>query len=139
MNRSIQIIIELTGCTEDDAMRVYADTNNVLDAVDVLLPKKKTIAEKYICEKRPVKVLTTEQLEARERRQNMEMLDKQHEESTSSGQRDCGEQVVSYIPREEKAQQNNCDQECLLPVLQSEAQKPETVCPSLSEYSFYSQ
>ena len=129
MNRNIQTIRELAGCTEDDAMRAYADTNNVLDAVDLILPKKVSIAEKYINAKKPVKVLTGQQLEAVERRKNMEMLDKQHEEVTLSRQRDSGEPAVSYIPREETVLRNNCDQECLLPVLQSEAQTPGTACP----------
>ena len=135
MNRNIQTIMELAGCTEDDAMRAYADTNNVLDAVDRILPKRMSVAQSYINAKKPVKVLTDQQLEAVERRKNMEMLDKQHEEVTLSRQRDSSGQDVSYIPHEETALQNNCDQECQLPVLQLEAQTREIVCLIPSEYS----
>ena len=112
MNRHIQTIIELTGCTEDDAMRVYAETNNVEDAVDKLLPPAKTRARPKI-----EKVYTPEQIQIKLLREEMKKFDdkKMIILTRQPGAVVPGEQS---IPHEEMVLQNSCDQECQLPVLE---------------------
>ena len=127
MNKNIKTIIELTGCSEDDAMRVYAETNNVEDAVDKLLPPAKNTARKYYEAIKPVRIYTQEEQEIKKLRDTLKKMD--DERLTSLNPRGF---VVPSAPNtlhEGTALQSNCDQECQLPVLQSEAQIQETVYP----------
>ncbi len=136
MNKHIQTIIELTGCSEDDAMRVYAETNDVEDAVDKLLPATKTTSRKYYEAIKPVRVYTQEEQEIKKLRDALKKMD--DERLTTLNPRGFVVPSAPNTHREEMALQSNCDQECQLPVLQSEAQKQGTACQSLSECSFYS-
>jgi hypothetical protein len=133
MNSHIQTIIELTGCTEDDAMRVYAETNNVEDAVDKLLPPTKNSSRKYSEAVKPVRVYTQEEREIKQLREVLKKMDDKY--LTSLNPRGFVAPSAPNTLREEMALQNNCDQECQLPALQLEAQIPEIVCLLPSEYS----
>jgi len=75
MNSHIQTIIELTGCSEDDAMRVYAETNDVEDAVDKLLPPAKNMARKYYEAIRPVRTYTEEEKQIKTLRDTLKKMD----------------------------------------------------------------
>jgi hypothetical protein len=133
MSRAVEIIMNITGCSEDDAQRVYAETNNVEDAVDKLFYMPHSVSRKYIEKIKPVKTVNDNQKRLRE---EMEKLDDVHSKrSISSNQPDCVAQVGQSTPREETVPQSNCYQECQMPSLESEAQKPEIVCPSPSGYS----
>ena len=133
MNKHIQTIIELTGCSEDDAMRVYAQTNDVEDAVDILLPPVKNAARKYYEAIRPVRMHTPEQQEIKKLRDVLKKMD--DERLTSSNPRGFVAPSATSTLHEETAPQSNCDQECQLPVLRLEAQIPEIVCLLPSECS----
>ena len=127
MNKNIQTIIELTGCSEDDAMRVYAETNDVEDAVDKLLPPTKNQSRKYYDAIKPVRTYTQEEQEIKKLRDTLKKMD--DERLTSLNPRGFVAPSATNNLREGTVQQSNCDQECQLPVLQSEAQIPETACP----------
>jgi hypothetical protein len=127
MNKNIQTIIELTGCSEDDAMRVYAETNDVEDAVDKLLPPAKNQARMYYEAIKPVRVYTQEELDIKALRDTLKKMD--DERLTALNPRGFVVPSAPNTHREGMAQQSNCDQECQLPVLQSEAQTPGTACP----------
>jgi hypothetical protein len=136
MSRAVEIIMNITGCSEDDAQRVYAETNNVEDAVDKLFCMPESKSRKYIEKIKPVKVVNEYQETSRLLREQMKKLDEVHSKrSISSNQPDCVAQVEQSTPREETVPQSNCYQECQLPVLEVEAQKLEIVCPSPSGYS----
>ena len=131
MSRAIETIIELTGCSEDDAQRVYAETNNVDEAVDKLLPHGKVIIPK-----KPLRTYTAEELEFKKLRSEMKKLDAEHDKrSILTNQREHAEQVEHCNLPIATELQSNYYQECQLPSLQSEAQKPEIACQSLSECS----
>ena len=137
MNSHIQTIIELTGCSEDDAMRVYAETNDVEDAVDRLLPPAKNAARKYYEAIKPMRTYTEQEKQIKVLRDELKKMDDAR--LTSLNPRGF---VVPSAPNtlhEGTVQQSNCDQECQLPVLQSEAQIPEIACLLPSEYSSGSQ
>jgi len=139
MNRAVETIMELTGCSEDDAQRVYAETNDVTDAVDRLMPKYEFPSSKYIKKAKPVRVYTEEENAIKELRGSLKAMDEEHaKRSISSNQPEHEEQVGHCTPHEETAQQSSCYQECQIPALAAEAQKQETACQSLSECSFYS-
>jgi hypothetical protein len=133
MNKHIQTIIELTGCSEDDAMRVYAETNNVEDAVDKLLPPAKNQSRKYYESIKPVRVYTQEEQEIKKLRDTLKKMD--DERLTSLNPRGFVVPSAPNTHRAEMALQSNYDQECQLPVLQSEAQTPGTACQLPSECS----
>jgi hypothetical protein len=137
MNKNIQTIIELTGCSEDDAMRVYAETNDIEDAVDKLLPPAKNQARKYYDAIKPVRTYTQEERDIKKLRDALKNMD--DERLTSLNPRGFVVPSAPNTHREEMALQSNCDQECQLPVLQLEAQIPEIVCLLPSEYSSDSQ
>jgi len=131
MSRAVETIMELTGCSEDDAQRVYAETNNVDEAVDKLLPHGKVIIPK-----KPLRTYTAEELEFKKLRSEMKKLDAEHDKrSILTNQREHAEQVEHCNLPIATELQSNYYQECQLPSLQSEAQKLETVCPSPSECS----
>jgi len=133
MNKHIHTIIELTGCSEDDAMRVYAETNNVEDAVDKLLPPAKNQSRKYYEAIKPVRVYTEEEQHIKKLRDALKKMD--DERLTSLNPRGFVVPSGTKTHREEMVLQRNCDQECQLSVLQSEAQIPETAYQLPSECS----
>lgn len=133
MSDEIQTICNLTGCSRDDAERAYSETSNIVDAVDKLLVKVLSTAEKYTQPRRTQKVLTEDELKIKKLREVMEQIDASVVKSTSSSQRDSAGSVETLNPREEMVPQNNCSQECHLPSLESKVQRQETACPSQSE------
>ena len=133
MNKHIQTIIELTGCSEDDAMRLYAETNNVEDAVDKLLPHAKNTARKYYEAIKPVRVYTEEEQQIKKLRDTLKKMD--DERLTSLNPRAFVVPSAPNTHREGMVLQSNYGQECQLSVLQSEAQTPGTAYQLPSECS----
>ena len=130
MSRAIETIMELTGCSEDDAQRVYAETNDIEDAVDKILPPLKNAARKFYDAIKPVRVYTEEEKQIRILRESLKAMDAEHaKRSILSNQPESVAQVEQSTPHEETVPQSNCYQECQIPSLQLEAQKPETVYP----------
>ena len=130
MNRHIETIMELTGCSEDDAMRVYAETNDVEDAVDKILPPSKNSAKKYYEKLKPVRTYTEEETAIKKLREEMKKFDKFQEERAATLSRQPGGAAPgeSCILPAETAQQSSCYQECQLPVQGSAAETPGTAC-----------
>ena len=129
MTYPISSVCNLAGCTREEAERVY--TGDIVEAVDKLLVKVSSPAEKYI-KKRPRQVTPEEEIMAPIRK-----IMKQFDESMSTavGQRGHEGSVETLARPAEMVLQNNCSQECQLPSLQSEAQTQGTACPSQFEYS----
>ena len=127
------MIVEMAGCSEEDAKRVYAEVGDVAEAVDILMPKPKSTADKYIEKLKPKPIVSEEQKWCRQVREVLKEMD--DKKSTASNQPELGERSEHCILPEEKVQQNNCFQECHLPALESGAQIQETACPSQSECS----
>jgi len=130
MSRAIETIMELAGCSEDDAQRVYAETNDVEDAVEKLLPPLKNAARKYYDAIKPIRNYTEEENQIRTFRDSLKKMDEeQAKRSISSNQPASAAQVEQSTPHEEMVPQSNCYQECQLPSLQSEAQIQGTAYP----------
>lgn len=127
------MIVDLAGCSEEDAKRVYDEVGDVSEAVDILMPKSVTKASEYINKLKPKVEISEEQKWCRYVRGVLKEMD--DKKSTSANQPVPEERSENCILREETVQQNNCFQECQLPSLQSEAQIQETVCQSQSECS----
>ena len=131
MNSHIRTIIELTGCSEDDAMRVYAETNDVEDAVDKILPPTKNAAHKYYDNIKPVRTYTEAEIALKKLRGEMEKFDKFQEERAATLTRPPDGVVPGghCILPAGTAPQSSYYQECQLPVQESAAQTPGTACP----------
>lgn len=133
----LETICNLAGCTREEAEKVYSETKDVVEAVDRLLAKPLSAAEKYIQTKKPKHVTTEEEKIIAPYRAFLKELDDKR--STSLSQHGYEGSVEMLARPAEMVLQNNCSQECQLPSLQSEAQKQETACPSQSECSCDSQ
>jgi len=127
------MIVEMAGCSEEDAKRVYDEVGDVAEAVDILMPKPKSAADKYIEKLKPKLEVSEEQKWCRQVRQFLKEMD--DKKATSSNQPELVEHSEHCILPEEKVQQSNCFQECQLPSLQSEVEKQGTACQSQSGYS----
>jgi hypothetical protein len=127
------MIVEMAGCSEEDAKRVYAEVGDVAEAVDILMPKPKSAADKYIEKLRPKPIVSEEQKWCRQVREVLKEMDEK--KSTAANQPEHEERSEHCSLLEETVQQSNCFQECQLPSLQSEAQIQETACQSQSECS----
>lgn len=129
----IRMIVEMAGCSEEDAKRVYAEVGDVAEAVDILMPKPKSTANKYIEKLKPKPEVSEEQKWCRQVREVLKTMDEK--KSTAANQPELVEHSEHCILPEEKVQQNNCFQECHLPALESGAQIQETAYQSQSECS----
>jgi len=127
------MIVDLAGCSEEDAKRVYDEVGDVTEAVDRLIPKSVHSAEKYINKIKPKPEISEEQKWCRYVRGVLKEMDDKR--STSVSQREPEERSEHCTLREETAQQSSCFQECHLPSLESGAQIQETAYPSQSECS----
>lgn len=124
MSDPIMMICSISGCSEEEAKKVFQETEDVVDAIDKLIEKKPMNYEKYIPAK-PTQILTEEQIEIRKVRELMKKLDDKM--STSLDQPGCVEPNVQQVLREEMALQNNDSQQCQLLSQESEVQIPEIV------------
>jgi len=129
----IQMIVDLAGCSVEDAERVYKQVESVSEAVDMLMTKSVSKSNKYIEKLKPKPEVTEEQKWCRTVRGVLKTMDEKR--STAANQREPEERSEHCILPEEMVQQNNCFQECQLPSHQSEVQKQETACQSPSECS----
>jgi hypothetical protein len=109
---------------------------DVEDAVDKLLPPAKNAARRFYDAIKPVRVYTEEEKQIRILRESLKIMDAEHaKRSILTNQPGSVEQVEHCSLPIAKEPQSNCYQECQMPVLQSEAQKPEIACQSPSECS----
>jgi hypothetical protein len=127
------MIVDLAGCSPEDAKRVYDEVGDVSEAVNRLIPESVHSADKYINKIKPKPEITEEQQWCRYVRGVLKTMDDKR--STSASQHEPVERSEHCTLREETAQQSNCFQECQLPALQSEVQIQETAYPSQSECS----
>jgi len=137
MSDPIDTICNLVGCPREDAEQAYAETQDVVEAVDKLLVKVSSPAAKYLYSRRAEPHRTEAQQQIEKLRTIMEQIDKNITKSTSSGQHGYEGSVETPSLHEETVLQNNCSQECQIPVLQSEAQTQETACPSKFDSNYY--
>ena len=128
MSEEIEMICELSGCSKEDAMKSWEEFGDVVEAVDNLLPGK--VSKK-------TKELSEEQQFFKEMRETLKVMDEKRQTNLVS--REPCEQDEQLDHPEEMVLQNNCFQECLIPSLESKAEKQEIVCPLQSGCSCDSQ
>lgn len=124
----IMMICSLADCTEEVACEAYSKTKDVLLAVDSILFQ--TELPKPLKRKR--EDITPEEEYLAEVRQTMKNFDEEADKRVrnvpTSDLPVCMEEDETPDPLEEMVLQNSCLQECHLPVIEAEAQIPETEC-----------
>ena len=130
----LETIQTLTGCSEEDAKRVYEETKDLVEAVDRLLEKRQSAADKYIQSKKRKREVTEEEKVIAPYRAVLKEFDNRM--STSLSQHGHEGSVEKLHHPEEMVLQNNCSQQCQIPSLEEEVQIPEIVCPLPSECSY---
>ena len=111
----IAMIVSLTGCSEEEARDAYDEMEDVVEAVDNLLARAPTNTpppRKFVRTDK-----TPEERRVEELRGTMKSIDEDIQRGLTASHQPAG--VVSSetpIPHEETVLQNNCSQECHLPL-----------------------
>ena len=125
MSDPIEIICKLSGCSREDAERVYSETKDIVESVDRLMATTESRYAKYM-KVFPKREFTENQLKLASIRKTMEKIDSSL--PTCGGPPVQTAQVETHSLPEEKAPQNSCFQQCQIPSLEEEVQKQETAC-----------
>ena len=126
----IMLICSITGCSEDDARKAMETTNDPVDAIDRLTPlANMPSGENYI--PKPGSLHLREKTEAEETlaniRKTMETLDSEVESKRVTSNQNAGSPPdETHTLHEGTALQNSCVQQCLLPSVEEEVERPET-------------
>lgn len=91
------MICEIAGCSKEEAEVVFAETKDVVEAVDRLLKKTELKSQKYILSK-PEQVLTPEQIEVRKVRMVMKEMDDKRGSTSLSQPARCEEGEQQVLP-----------------------------------------
>ena len=122
MNEDIQKVMNFTFCSEEEAKKALSETNNIVDACDLLMQVPQTKGAP-----KP-KVISEEQQMFTKIRKDMEAIDMS---IMKSSQRDSSSQELSHnhaLVQEETSLHSDYIQKSHLPTLEEEEQKQETVC-----------
>ena len=133
----IQTICTLTGCSQHEAEKTLNETEDVVEAVDRLLEKKPSAADKILSGKKRPREVTPEEQIIGKYRDTLKHFD--NLVSTSLYRPSHVERAETQVRPEEKAPQSSCSQEYPQPSRLSVVQIPEIVYPSQSECSCGSQ
>ena len=121
MNREIETICELSGCSKEDAIKSWEEFGDIVEAVDNLLPGKSS---------KKIKELSEEQQLFKEMREMLKKMDEKKQINLVA--REPCEQDETQDHHEETFLQNNYFQECQIPSLELKVEKQEIVCQSQS-------
>jgi hypothetical protein len=125
-DHNVERIMLLACCTEEEARQALSKTNDVIDAVDMIM----TILPSYGAPKQ--KTMSEEQSAFAKIREDMKSIDRSIESNIKkSDQSDSSSQELSHTHApapEEMTLRSDCIQSSQIPVQVEEAQKQETVC-----------
>jgi hypothetical protein len=125
-DQDVERVMMLSCCSEEDARQALSKTNDVIDAVDMIMcvpitrgaPKQKTLSE--------------QQVAFMELRKNMEAIDESVQYNlTKSNQPDSSSQELTHnlaLSPEEMTLHSDCTQSSQIPAQVEEEQTQETVC-----------
>jgi hypothetical protein len=133
MTDPVGTICNLASCSREDAEKVYSETKDLTEAVDRLLVKGQSSAEKYIQSRKRKREVTEEEKIIGPYRVILKEFDEKV--STSLNQPAHEGLVEKLVLREETVLQNNYSQECQIPSLGSKVETQGTVCQLQSECS----
>jgi Asp-tRNA(Asn)/Glu-tRNA(Gln) amidotransferase C subunit len=125
-DQHVERVMMLASCSEEDAKKALSKTNDIIDAVDMIMNVPITRgAPKH-------KTLTEEQIAFMELRKNMEAIDSSVQNNLMmSNQSDSSSQVLKHthaLDQEGMMLHSDCIQSSQIPTQVEEEQKQETVC-----------
>ena len=133
MSDPIQMICNLTNCSEQDAKDIYAKTNSVLESVDLLLERRPV----FDIRKFKKTMMNHQEQKDKKLEEIRELMRKVDENiATSLSQREPSGQDGQITLLSETAQQNSYSQQYQPVSQESVVQKPETACQLQFEYSY---
>lgn len=127
----IMTICSLAGCSEDEARLAYEKTEDVIDAIDLVLARPVYASDRVVPlpQKRKREDITSEEEEVTRIRTTMKAFDSELDEKMSNSSNPLSPSVsdATQVPHAGTALQNNCLQVCRLPLIEEEVQIPEIV------------
>jgi hypothetical protein len=139
MTDPVMMICSLAGCSEEDARTAYEKTEDVVEAVDLVLARPLCQSDKFVppFQKKKRSDITPEEEEVESIRKTMRAFDCEMERNLTNASNPLSPLSADETPvhREETVPQNNYLQECRLPLIEEEAQIPEIVYQLRSEHS----
>lgn len=125
-DQDVERVMMLSSCSEEEARQALSKTDNVIDAVDMIMCTPITLgAPKQ-------KTMTEEQITFAKIRENMEAIDRSVQNNlTKSNQSGSSSQELPRnhaLVQEEMTLHSDCTQSSQIPTQVEEEQKPETVC-----------
>ena len=129
----IMTICSLAGCSEDEARAAYEKTEDVIEAIDLVLVRPVCASDRVVPlpQKRKREDITPEEEEVEKIRTTMRAFDSEMDRNltNSSNPLSPSSTVETQAPHEGTALQNNCLQVCRLPSIEEEVEIQEIVYP----------
>ena len=133
MTDPIVMICSLVECSEEDAKIAYEKSEDVVEAVDMLLARPTCNSDKFVppFQKKKRQDITPEEEEVEKIRVTMKAFDSEMDARFSNASNPPAplESAETQVHHEETALQNNYSQVCRLPLIEEEVQIPEIVYP----------
>ena len=126
-------ICSLAGCSEDKARTAYEKTEDVIEAIDLVLARPVCASDRVVPlpQKRKRHDITPEEEEVTKIRSTMKAFDSEMDRNLTNASNPLSPSVSVVTPghHEGMALQNNCLQVCRLPSIEEEVEIPEIVYP----------
>lgn len=104
----IMMICSLTGCTEEEATKVYNETEDTVEAIDRILAQPQVVKATLPCKRKRTDI-TPDEEEIEKIRKTLEVFDDEIDKKLSTGARPGASRPdVTPSHPEETVQQNNC-------------------------------
>lgn len=127
----IVLICSLAGCSEQDAIVAYEETEDVVEAVDILMSRPVYASDRVLPppQKKKRQDITPAEEEVESIRSTMKAFDSEMDKKMPNASNPPFPLVSNEMPvhREERALQNSYSQVCRLPLIEEEVQIPEIV------------
>ena len=129
----IMTICSLAGCSEDKARTAYEKTEDVIEAIDLVLARPVCASDRVVPlpQKRKRHDITPEEEEVTKIRSTMKAFDSEMDRNLTNASNPLSplSEDETTVHREETALQSNCLQVCRLPSIEEEVEIPEIVYP----------
>jgi hypothetical protein len=129
----IMTICSLAGCSEDEARAAYEKTEDVIEAIDLVLARPVCASDRFVPlpQKRKRQDITPEEKEVTKIRSTMKAFDSEMDRNLTNASNPLSPLSAdeTTVHHEETALQSNCLQVCRLPSIEEEVEIQEIVYP----------
>ena len=129
----IMTICSLAGCSEEEARTAYEKTEDVIEAIDLVLVRPVCASDRVVPlpQKRKREDITAEEEEVTKIRSTMKAFDSEMNRNLTNASNPLSPSSAdeTTVHHEETALQSNCLQVCRLPSIEEEVEIQEIVYP----------